>query len=101
MLKYVPSATTRDMDDINVFLNRFTNLIHAMKTGVFIPANQSGGDAAPAGADILTSVRTQRNLNLYKSRRRCRRVNEEKRFWSKVDKHGPMATHQPISECWL
>ena len=41
MLKYVPSATTRDMDDINVFLNRFTNLIHAMKTGVFIPANQS------------------------------------------------------------
>lgn len=40
-LKYAPTVTTRDMDDINVFLNRFTNLIHAMRTGVFVPANQS------------------------------------------------------------
>ena len=40
-VKYVPTATVRDMDDVNVFLNRFTNLIHAMKTGVFTPANQS------------------------------------------------------------
>jgi len=39
--KYVPTATTRDMDDVNVFLNRFINLIHAMKSGVFVPANQS------------------------------------------------------------
>jgi PD-(D/E)XK nuclease superfamily len=39
--KYVPTVSVRDMDDVNVFLNRFTNLIHAMKTGVFIPANQS------------------------------------------------------------
>lgn len=40
-IKYVPTATTRSMDDVQVFLNRFTNLIHAMKTGVFVPANQS------------------------------------------------------------
>ncbi len=40
-VKYVPTATTRSMDDVQVFLNRFTNLIHAMKTGVFVPANQS------------------------------------------------------------
>lgn len=40
-VKYVPTATTRTMDDVQVFLNRFTNLIHAMKTGVFVPANQS------------------------------------------------------------
>jgi hypothetical protein len=40
-VKYVPTATHRDLDDVNVFLNRFTNLIHAMKTGVFVPANQS------------------------------------------------------------
>jgi hypothetical protein len=40
-LKYVPTATTRSLDDVQVFLNRFTNLIHAMKTGVFVPANQS------------------------------------------------------------
>jgi len=40
-LKYVPTVTTRSMDDVQVFLNRFTNLIHAMKTGVFVPANQS------------------------------------------------------------
>jgi hypothetical protein len=40
-LKYVPTKTTRNMDDVNVFLNRFVNLIHAMKTGVFVPANQS------------------------------------------------------------
>lgn len=41
MVKYVPTVSVRDMDDVSVFLNRFTNLIHAMKTGVFIPANQS------------------------------------------------------------
>lgn len=40
-VKYVPTVTTRSMDDVQVFLNRFTNLIHAMKTGVFVPANQS------------------------------------------------------------
>jgi PD-(D/E)XK nuclease superfamily len=40
-IKYLPTATTRSMDDVQVFLNRFTNLIHAMKTGVFVPANQS------------------------------------------------------------
>lgn len=40
-LKYIPTKTTRDMDDVQVFLNRFVNLIHAMKTGVFVPANQS------------------------------------------------------------
>lgn len=40
-VKYVPTITTRSMDDVQVFLNRFTNLIHAMKTGVFVPANQS------------------------------------------------------------
>jgi len=40
-VKYVPTATTRNLDDVQVFLNRFTNLIHAMKTGVFVPANQS------------------------------------------------------------
>jgi hypothetical protein len=40
-VKYIPTATTRNMDDVQVFLNRFTNLIHAMKTGVFVPANQS------------------------------------------------------------
>jgi len=40
-IKYVPTATTRSMDDVQVFLNRFTNLMHAMKTGVFVPANQS------------------------------------------------------------
>ncbi len=41
MVKYVPTGTTRDMNDVQVFLNRFTNLIHAMRTGVFMPANQS------------------------------------------------------------
>ena len=40
-LKYVPTKTSRSLDDVNVFLNRFTNAIHAMKTGVFVPANQS------------------------------------------------------------
>lgn len=40
-VKYVPTLTTRSMDDVQVFLNRFANLIHAMKTGVFVPANQS------------------------------------------------------------
>ncbi len=40
-VKYVPTVTTRSMDDVQVFLNRFTNLIHAMKTGVFVPANES------------------------------------------------------------
>jgi hypothetical protein len=40
-IKYVPTATVRSMDDVQVFLNRFTNLIHAMKTGVFVPANQA------------------------------------------------------------
>ena len=40
-VKYVPTVTTRGLDDVQVFLNRFTNLIHAMRTGAFVPANQS------------------------------------------------------------
>lgn len=40
-LKYVATKTTRSLDDVNVFLNRFVNAIHALKTGVFVPANQS------------------------------------------------------------
>lgn len=40
-VKYVPSKTSRSMDDVQVFLNRFTNAVHALKTGVFVPANQS------------------------------------------------------------
>lgn len=40
-LKYVPTQTTRTMADVDVFLNRFVNAIHALKTGVFVPANQS------------------------------------------------------------
>lgn len=40
-VKYVPTVTVRDMDDVNVFLNRFTNLIHSMKSGVFMPANEN------------------------------------------------------------
>lgn len=40
-LKYVPTSTTRNLDDVNVFLNRFVNTIHAMRTGVFVPANPS------------------------------------------------------------
>jgi hypothetical protein len=40
-VKYVPTKTVRTMDDVQVFLNRFTNLIHAMKTGVFVPANEN------------------------------------------------------------
>ena len=46
-IKYVPTVTTRSMDDVQVFLNRFTNLIHAMKTGVFVPANQSWWGCSP------------------------------------------------------
>jgi len=36
--KYVPLYTTRDLDDVGVFLNRFVNAIHSIKTGVFVPA---------------------------------------------------------------
>jgi len=40
-LKYVPTKTTRSMDDVNVFLNRFVNLLHSKRVGVFVPANQN------------------------------------------------------------
>ena len=40
-LKYVATKTQRSMDDVNVFLNRFANAVHALRTGVFVPANQS------------------------------------------------------------
>jgi hypothetical protein len=36
--KYVPTKTTRDMTDINTFLNRFANAVHAYRTGIFVPA---------------------------------------------------------------
>jgi hypothetical protein len=36
--KYVPSKTTRSMEDINTFLNRFSNAVHAYRTGIFVPA---------------------------------------------------------------
>lgn len=38
-LKYVPTRTVRDMNDVDVFLNRFANAMHAIKTGTFVPAN--------------------------------------------------------------
>lgn len=37
-LKYVPTKTTRDMSDVNVFLNRFANAVHAYRRGIFVPA---------------------------------------------------------------
>jgi hypothetical protein len=37
-LKYIPTKTTRDMNDVQVFLNRFANAVQAYKTGVFVPA---------------------------------------------------------------
>lgn len=37
-LKYIPTKTTRDMSDVQVFLNRFANAVQAYKTGVFVPA---------------------------------------------------------------
>ncbi len=37
-LKYIPTKTTRDMNDIQVFLNRFANAVQAYKTGIFVPA---------------------------------------------------------------
>lgn len=36
--KYVPTKTVRDMNDVNVFLNRFANAVHAYKRGIFVPA---------------------------------------------------------------
>jgi len=36
--KYVPTKTVRDMSDVNVFLNRFANAVHAYKRGIFVPA---------------------------------------------------------------
>ena len=36
--KYVPTKTTRDMNDINTFLNRFSNAVHAYRRGIFVPA---------------------------------------------------------------
>lgn len=37
-LKWVPTKTTRDMNDVNVFLNRFANAVHAYRRGIFVPA---------------------------------------------------------------
>jgi hypothetical protein len=37
-VKYVPTKTVRDMSDINVFLNRFSNAVHAYRKGIFVPA---------------------------------------------------------------
>ncbi|HKM80171.1 MAG TPA: PD-(D/E)XK nuclease family protein [Candidatus Acidoferrum sp.] len=36
--KYVPTKTTRDMNDVNTFLNRFSNAVHAYRRGIFVPA---------------------------------------------------------------
>lgn len=36
--KYVVTKTTRSLDDVNVFLNRFANAVHAYKRGIFVPA---------------------------------------------------------------
>lgn len=36
--KYVPTKTVRTMDDLNVFLNRFSNAVHAYRKGIFVPA---------------------------------------------------------------
>jgi hypothetical protein len=36
--KYVVTKTTRNMEDINVFLNRFANAVHAYRRGIFVPA---------------------------------------------------------------
>ncbi len=36
--KYVPTKTTRTMEDLNVFLNRFANAVHAYRRGIFVPA---------------------------------------------------------------
>jgi len=38
-LNYVPRKTTRTMDDVNVFLNRFANAVQAIRTGMFVPTN--------------------------------------------------------------
>lgn len=37
-VKYVPTETVRDLNDVNVFLNRFANAVHAYKRGIFVPA---------------------------------------------------------------
>lgn len=36
--KYVPTKTIRDMTDVNTFLNRFSNAVHAYRRGIFVPA---------------------------------------------------------------
>lgn len=36
--KYIPTLTTRNMEDVNVFLNRFSNAVHAYRRGIFTPA---------------------------------------------------------------
>lgn len=36
--KYVPLTSDRNGDDVATFLNRFVNAVHALKTGVFVPA---------------------------------------------------------------
>lgn len=34
---YKPTKTVRDMNDINTFLNRFANAVHAIRSGIFVP----------------------------------------------------------------
>ncbi len=36
--KHVVTRTKRDLDDINVFLNRFSNAVYALRKGIFVPA---------------------------------------------------------------
>lgn len=36
---YKPTRTTRNMDDFQVFMNRLVNAVHAIRSGVFVPAN--------------------------------------------------------------
>lgn len=38
---YTARETTRDLDDVGVFLNRMVNALHAIRTGVFVPARQT------------------------------------------------------------
>lgn len=39
-LKYVPTKTTRSLEDTQVFLNRFANAVQAYKSGTFVPIRQ-------------------------------------------------------------
>jgi hypothetical protein len=37
-LKHVAKETTRSLNDVDTFLNRFANAVQALKTGMFVPA---------------------------------------------------------------